>query len=135
MDTYRITFDPAKMPGALHPLTSEYVETFWLPILGPTTVAMLRIFGRMYQPIAGITATPSTLVPLRPLAKSLGVGDRLGRNGALMRSLGRLGDFGIMHQTAETQFTLAPYLPNLRPAQVAKLPDHIQAIHPQPANA
>ena len=129
----RITFNPAKIPGATHSLTSEYVETFWLPVIGPTSFCMLRMLDRMYQPIAGITATPTTSFPLVEFAAAIGVGGNLGRNSVLVRTLTRLEAFSILTRTSQTTYSAATYLPDLRPAQVAKLPAFLQAIHPEPA--
>lgn len=132
---FRITFDPAKIPGAPHALTSEYVERFWLPIVGPTATVLLRTLGHIYAPIAHDALNPQTLISLPQLATALGVGSHLGRNGALRRSLTRLQHLGIVEITGEDTMTIATYLPHLRPHQIERLPAFLQTIHPQPANA
>jgi hypothetical protein len=70
---------------------SSYVETYWLPLLGPSaTWALRRIAGWL------VTAPSSGLwIPVEPLARSLGLGSARGRNCPMRRTLARLVDFRL----------------------------------------
>lgn len=127
---FRITFDPAMIPGGRHALTSEYVETFWLPLLGPSSVVLLRALGRIYEPIAGMTLTPTTGVPIIQLGASLGLRGGITSNSKMGRTLTRLENFGFAQRTGHTTLTIGTYAPNLRGKQISRLPAFLQAIHP-----
>lgn len=72
-----------------HPATSGYVETFWLPILGPSATLSLRR-------LSTLAATPGgVIISTGELARSLGLGGSTGRSSALVRTLRRLVDFGM----------------------------------------
>ncbi len=72
-----------------YPATSSYVETFWLPVLGPSATWTLRR-------LAGLAATPGGVrIPTAELARSLGVSAATGRNSVMVRTLGRLVMFGM----------------------------------------
>ena len=61
---------------------SSYVERFWLPILGPSTTWLLRHFAQV------LDDSPSgATVDLAEVARALGLGERSGRNGPLLRTI------------------------------------------------
>ncbi|HPU40340.1 MAG TPA: hypothetical protein PLS63_12280 [Microthrixaceae bacterium] len=67
-----------------------YVETYWLPILGPSAVlAVRRIADWLDHDPAGVH------VDLVDFGASLGVGTGTGRNTQVNRTLGRLIDFRL----------------------------------------
>lgn len=106
--------------------TSSYVETYWLPLLGPSaTWALRRIAGWL------LTAPPSGLwIPVEPLARSLGLGSAAGRNCPMRRTLARLVDFR-MAQIDEHCDVLAvrTTIPPLTARQLARLPEHLVPHH------
>ena len=67
---------------------SSYVEFCWLPTLGPTTTWLYR---RLAMPLL---VEDELEIDLVDLAVSLGLGEGLGRNAPLIKSLGRLVSFG-----------------------------------------
>lgn len=67
---------------------SQYVEQCWLGVLGPTTTWLYR---RLATPLL---ETDEFTVDVVDLAVSLGVGEGLGRNSPICRSIGRLVSFG-----------------------------------------
>jgi hypothetical protein len=70
---------------------SMYVEMCWLPVLGPTATWIYRRLG------SWVEHNPDGLtVDLIDLSVSLGLGEGLGRNSLLARSLGRLSRFGAI---------------------------------------
>ena len=92
--------DPV-VEAAGHPIRSVYVETFWLPTLGPTAMWLLRRLS------AWLEATPDGIsVELPELAQELGLGAHLA---SLRRT--RIGPFSL-----ERARTL-PALEALAPAE------------------
>jgi hypothetical protein len=105
---------------------SDYVERFWLPVLGPCTTLLLR---RLADALEG-GPRPLTL-DVDELAHQLGVGIRSGPTAPLRRSLTRLERFGLArvasggHGILEVRRALPP----LARAQVARLPEELRAAH------
>lgn len=133
METLTITFDPAMRPDGRHALCSDYVETFWLPRLGPSSIVLLRTLGRMYEPIATSGVTPHTYIPVAQLAHSLGLKGGISPNSRLGRTFARLEWYRIANITGPLALTVAPYLPTLTARHVANLPQCLQAIHHESA--
>lgn len=104
---------------------STYVEYCWLPILGPTSTFAYRRLGRMVvdQPIDG-----KVRIDLVDLASSLGLGEGIGRNSLMARTLRRLDQFGVAawrDDTLAVRRALAP----LTVRQVARLGWTARAMH------
>ena len=71
-----------------------YVETYWLPILGPSAVLAAR------RLTAWLTADPDgVVIDLVELGESLGVGAGTGRHTQINRTLSRLIDFRLARIT------------------------------------
>jgi len=91
-----------------------YIEYCWLGILGPSTTLL---WARLARLCAG---TRSTGVDVVDLAVSLGLGEGLGTNAPLPRSLARLVQFGCAQRAGET-FAVRLALPHLTQRQLAGL--------------
>lgn len=81
--------DPVADPHGLHPC-SRYVELYWLPVIGPSTTWLLRrlsygieVHGEGFQ------------LDLSETARSLGLGERMGKNSPFRRALQRLCTFEL----------------------------------------
>jgi hypothetical protein len=107
-----------------HDPRSAYVEHFWLGILGPSTVWLLRRLadGLEREPEGFVLDLPDT-------ARALGVGMRGGRQSPFMRSLERVCRFGAARWQSPTELAVRRRLPPLTRAQLERLPDAIQAEH------
>jgi hypothetical protein len=106
--------------------SSFYVETYWLPMLGPSATWALRRINAWLA-----TAPQSGLwLPVEPLARSLGLGSAAGRNCPMRRTLARLVDFR-MGEIDEDRGVLAlrTVIPPLTDRQVARLPEHLVPHH------
>jgi hypothetical protein len=71
--------------------TDPYLELCWLPVVGPSTVALVRH-------VAHLTASgDEARIPLSDLGRQLGLGtvDVPSRNNKLVRTLGRAEQFGL----------------------------------------
>lgn len=74
-----------------HDPRSSYAEHFWLPIVGPTSLWMLRhLAGRLDRSPEGFD------LDLVETARRIGLGSRTGRQSPLQRSLQRLSVFGLL---------------------------------------
>lgn len=83
-----------------------YVETFWLPVLGPSAVLALRRFADWMD-----SRPVGVEVDLVDLGASLGLGAGTGRHTQINRTIGRLVDFGMARTCGdhlEVRTTLPP---------------------------
>lgn len=106
-----------------HAPRSVYVETYWLPILGPSaTWAMRRL-------TPWLDATPDGYdLALSDFGRELGLGAGTGRNAAVVRTLARLVTFGMatpLGDALAVRVMLAP----LTRRQLQQLPDALAAQH------
>ena len=72
-----------------HDPRSEYVERFWLPVLGPSTTWLIRYLG------ARLDADPCGCTLDVGATAALGLGERSGRHGPFLRSMARAIDFDV----------------------------------------
>ena len=101
---------------------SVYVETYWLPILGPSCVLIAR------RLVSWLEAEPDGFdISITVLAGSLGVGTGVGRSAPIVRTLARLADFGIA-QVGDA-YAVRADVPAIVVADIARLPDHLAAAH------
>ena len=70
------------------PIGSTFVEEFWLPILGPSSVALLRRFDRHAD-----SYRRATSINLAEVAVSIGLGDSITKHSPIIRTLDRLVRF------------------------------------------
>lgn len=103
-------------------LGSVYVETFWLPILGPTCVLLARRLG------VWLAATDGIQVDLDVLAREMGLGPAGGTSSPIVRSLDRLCGWGFARNAGD-YLAIQPVAPFLSVKQVVRLPEHLQGQH------
>ncbi len=106
-----------------HSPLSFYVETFWLPVLGPSTVLLLRFFARGLEEAPGGYACD-----LAEAARALGLGDRRGRNTPFARTVARAVDFDTARLESR-RLLVRRHLPPLARRHVARLPEALRAEH------
>lgn len=113
-----------------HEARSGYAEEFWLPVVGPSSLWLLRWLEREMAATAGITHVHEDI-----LARSLGTPGNGGRHSPLRRTLARLVQFHLMRTMGAADPTLAASfvvpvgLPFLSERQVARLPDYLAQRH------
>jgi hypothetical protein len=100
-----------------------YVERYWLPILGPSCVLVLRRLADVLEQSPG-----GLEVRLGALARSIGLGSGTGRCSPIVRTLTRLDDFGFAH-AAWDHYAVRVTTPSLRRSQVRLLPDFLAELH------
>lgn len=124
----RITAWPDALTDSVgHPVCGEYVENFWLGILGPTATWLLRRF-------AGALGThgAGSDVDLQVLAGSLGLAYNPGRPNPFARGMDRLIMFGLVRHVSSSPvatFAVRSRVPSLSQRQLARLPEQLRLDH------
>ncbi|MFT5204144.1 MAG: hypothetical protein ACI9C1_003551 [Candidatus Aldehydirespiratoraceae bacterium] len=121
---YISTWDDPLVDAQGHDPRSSYVEQFWLGILGPSTIWLLRHCRHE------LDRSPAGFVlDLPDAAGALGLGHKGGRNSALARSLARACRFEVARPTGSGQLEVRRRLPALTRGQLGRLPPVIQRRH------
>ena len=111
-----------------HGPRSNYFEWLWLPRIGPSTAWAYRRLS------AGLDAQPDGFtVALDELAHWLGLGGT-GTSSPVVRSLGRLVQFGLAMQVDEHTLALRRRVPPLTQSQLRRLSPVLQRTHLRLAN-
>ena len=100
-----------------HDPRSAYVETFWLPLLGPSATLLVRKLASWLE------RSPEGFdVPAEEVARGLGLGAKGGQRSPFNRTLGRLAQFKVVHLDEGDVVLTRRKLPGLTRSQVGKLP-------------
>ncbi len=107
-----------------HDPRSSYVERFWLPTIGPSSLWLIRY-------LAGNIEGSATPVPvdLDLLASALGIGHRIGRQSPLLRTMARVAHFGLARVADADTFEIRLRVPPLARRHVERLPRDLQIAH------
>lgn len=109
-----------------YPAGSDYVRTFWLPIVGPSTILC-------HELLAGVARRhPGGLhVDVADLAARLGIGHAgLAWHSPIGRTLRRLGDFGLADVDLDTgTVAVRLALPRLHSKLLRRLPASLRDLH------
>ena len=102
---------------------SDYVERYWLSILGPSAVLFLR------RVAAAFDEQPDGFdLDLVEWAQELGLGSKGGKHSPMWRTLDRICRFGLASRNGPN-VTLCRYVPPLTRRQIERLPAHLQQSH------
>ncbi len=105
---------------------SAYVETFWLGVLGPSTVWLIR------RLVAELDNNPQGYqLDLDETAATLGLRNNGGKHSPFMRALGRTCQFGLARTTGPNSLAIRRKLPPVTQGQLRKLPITTQRQHHQ----
>ncbi|HEV7886979.1 MAG TPA: hypothetical protein VGO92_05435 [Acidimicrobiales bacterium] len=106
-----------------HDPRSAYAETYWLSVLGPSTMWLLRHLA------AGLEESPAGYeLSLADTARRLGLGDKGGRHSPFIRALARLVQFDVAVPYGR-ELSVRRKLPPLNRRQLVRLPPELQAAH------
>jgi hypothetical protein len=107
-----------------HDPRSTYVERFWLGVLGPSTLWLLRrVADELDRHPEGFTLN------LAETARAIGIGMRGGRNSPFMRSIERSCRFGAARFVGAGKLAVRRKLPPLTRQQALRLPESLQREH------
>jgi hypothetical protein len=107
-----------------HDLRSAYVERFWLPILGPSTLLLARRIAAGFEVHPGGFA-----LGLEETAAAMGLSLRDGANGPFYRAVARTVQFHITRPAGPAALTARPRVQQLSHRQLARLPVGLQRDH------
>jgi hypothetical protein len=107
-----------------HDPRSWYVETFWLPTLGPTALLLLRHLADRFE-----SSPKGVQLPVADTAAALGLGPREGQSSPLIRSLVRLQQFELACSDGDATIAVRTTLPPVHRRHVRRLPTALQARH------
>jgi hypothetical protein len=114
-----------------HDPRSLYVETFWLPTLGPSTLLLLRRLAACFD-----EHPDGVELLMAETSQSLGLGFREGRSAPLRRSLLRLVQFDLAHPDGDpveagevSDLAVRRLVPPVNRRHVRRLPPHLQEAH------
>jgi hypothetical protein len=107
-----------------HDPRSDYVERFWLPTLGPTSLLLLRrIASHLDREPDGCT------FDVADLSQSMGLGAREGTSSPLFRSLDRLMQFELACSPASRTYAVRRTVPPVTRRHISRLPLSLQRAH------
>lgn len=109
-----------------HPTHGDYVEWFWLPVLGPTATWVARRLA------AHVVHEPDgAVIDVADLASSLGVIWQPDHDGPFLRALSRCVMFGACAPVVDRDATIAVRLamPQLPMRHLTRLPTALREMH------
>ncbi|HEX5586846.1 MAG TPA: hypothetical protein VFZ17_06020 [Acidimicrobiia bacterium] len=109
---------------------SRYVETFWLPTLGPTALLLLRHLADRFDRTSG-----SVELTVSDTSHALGLGQRDGSSSPIVRTLTRLAQFELACDDGAGTVAVRRNLPPVNRRHVKRLPAELQAAHADWADA
>ena len=115
--------DPITDPLGHDPV-SQYAELFWLPILGPSSLWLLRRVSLLLQ------NSPSGFsVKMCDLAQEIGLGNWRGPRSPFQRALDRCCDFQLAVRREESFVYVRRRMPTLGRRLVHRLPQRLREMH------
>lgn len=124
----RAWWDPDLALAGVDP-RSLYAETFWLPLVGPSTLLLVR------WAVHELGRHPDGFsVDAGDVAACLGLGSKVGPNSTVERTLARARRFHLARGDGEL-LEVRAHLPRLHAGQVSRLPARLQAAHAETIGA
>ena len=103
---------------------SEYAETFWLPVLGPSTMWFMRKMADRFD-----HEPDGFEIDLLETSHSLGITGSGGRNNPFYRALNRAVSFHMGRTVDATTIAIRRVMPQLHQGQINRLPPRLQGQH------
>lgn len=113
----------AESPDSGHDPRSAYVETFWLPLLGPSTTLLLRRLAEEFD-----SYPDGFEIDCAVISREIGLGNRLTRRSPFVRTIERCVTFNMAQLTGELLY-VRQRMPRLSLRQVGKLSERLQQLH------
>lgn len=109
-------------------LTHPYVETFWLPAIGPTAMLMLRFVGRH------VTTAHYKVFDPAEVGICLGISASSGRNSPMAKTVKRLTYFDLAvidsgDDDTNYRVTIPAAVPEVPARLHRKWPEHLRILH------
>ena len=104
-------------------LDHPYIERCWAPVVGPSSVLLLRRFPELWR-----DAVPAS-VDFDEFSRTLGLGRSTGRHSKLARTIDRLVTFGFARRAEDGSLEVFTTVRPVPENQVARLPRWTQDAH------
>jgi hypothetical protein len=107
-----------------HDPRSVYAERYWLPVLGPSALWLLRHL------VAGFDDRPEQYeLDLLDAPRAIGVGGRGGNHSPFANTVNRLIQFGFLQITGPSLLIVRTKMPTLTRRQLLRVPERLRAAH------
>lgn len=103
---------------------SLYVERFWLPTIGPTSLLLLRHLATRFD-----RHPEGVHVRLGATSRALGVGRGEGTSSPIVRSLTRLANFDLACDDGHGTVAVRRHVPPVQRRHLQRLPAELRAEH------
>lgn len=114
---------PETRVAASHDPRSAYVETFWLPILGPSTTLLLRRLASEFE-----QHPDGFEMDCLATSRELGLGVKLTRRSPFARTIERCITFNLAKRCGDVLYVRQRLLPLSR-RQISRLSNRLQELH------
>ncbi len=107
-----------------HDPRSSYAERYWLPVLGPSALWLLRHL------VAGFDEHPERYeLDLLDAPRAIGVGGRGGNHSPFANTVNRLIQFGFLQIAGPSLLIVRTKMPTLTRRQLLRVPERLRAAH------
>lgn len=103
---------------------TSYVEHFWLPILGPSSVFLLRRLAYIFD-----VHLETHDVSLKDISFEIGLGSPKGFGNSITKTLNRLIQFDMAKLLPSGTLAVRRSLPPLNIRQLSRIPTQLQDLH------
>lgn len=103
---------------------SHYAETFWLPILGPSTLWLMRNIAQRFD-----SEPDGFTLDLVETSTALGIRSKGGKNNSFHRAIGRVVSFNMGRTIDDATLAVRRVMPTLHSGQIRRLSPRLQQQH------
>lgn len=118
-----VPWSDAAPSGDVHDPRSAYVETFWLPIVGPSTTLLLRRLADEFD-----AAPDGFEIDCSAISREIGLGPRFDSRSTFGRTLERCDKFQLLRVEGPLMY-VRRRLPSVGARQIARLSPRLQSLH------
>lgn len=123
LDLHAIPHPAAPIRQAGFPLDDPYLEHCWTPVIGPSSVLLLRRCAWLWR-----EATPARITT-EELARQLGLGRGTGRSSSVWHTIERVASFRFAAMPTPGELHVYTEVPPVSPHQLEHLPGWCQDEH------
>jgi len=118
--TLHVLIAPGDPAG--YAIAHPYVDGLWLPVVGPSAIALLRLVDRFAE-----THPDTFTIEFEQLGRRIGIGGG-GESSRVSRTIDRLCKFRIAARVGEREIVVPLRLPPLSNRQLDRLPPYIARL-------
>lgn len=101
-----------------------YIETFWLPVLGPTATWLMNEL--CFQ---ALTSSGSFTIPTHEMSLRVGTGSREGTSSPVVKQLSRLCQAHVVYRYSQSEYLVPRTIEPVKKPLILKLSDEQLARH------